>query len=93
MQNGHRYVAQVPARILEHATVQRQAALILLAAPYPLGGFMGGHVIVLWNREHHGYMLSFHYVAAVAQQPYTLRERVHAALAIARSSTPLRAAK
>jgi hypothetical protein len=48
---------------------------------------MGGHVIVVWNRQHHGYMLSFHFASAPDGTAYPLRERVAAALAIARSST------
>jgi hypothetical protein len=50
---------------------------------------MGGHVIVLWNWQHHGYMLSFHFASAPDGTAYTLRERVAAALEIARSCTPI----
>jgi hypothetical protein len=87
IQGGGRYVAQRPARILHHATVNATDVLVLVAPPYPDGGFMGGHVIVLWNRQHHGYMLSFHFASGPGRTAYTLRERVAAALAIARSST------
>jgi hypothetical protein len=50
---------------------------------------MGGHVIVLWNRQHHGYMLSFHFASGPGGTAYPLADRVKAALAIARSSTPV----
>ena len=41
MQDGRQYVAQRPARILRRASVHARPALILVADPYPLGGFMG----------------------------------------------------
>ena len=87
-QGGGRYVAQRPARILRHATVRASVALVLVAPAYPDGGFMGGHVIVLWNRQHHGYMLSFHFANARDGTAYTLAKRVVAALDIARSCAP-----
>jgi hypothetical protein len=87
MQGGGRYVAQRPARILRHATVDGDNALILIAPPYPDGGFMGGHVLILWNRQHHGYMLSFHFAAAPSGRAYTRDERVAAALEMARGFT------
>jgi hypothetical protein len=90
MQGGGRYVAQRPARIIRHVSVQGVAALVLLAPAYPEGGFMGGHVIVIWNLQHHGYMLSFHYAAAPGEGVYySLGERVAAALRIARSFAPV----
>jgi hypothetical protein len=76
---GGSFVAERPARILRHATVLGRDALILVASPYPGGGFMGGHVIVLCNWHQHGYMLSFHFTA------YTLTERLTAALDVASS--------
>jgi hypothetical protein len=87
MQGGGRYVAQRPAQILRHATVDAHVALILVAPPYPDGGFMGGHVIILWNQQHHGYMLSFHFAAAPSGRAYTLDARVAAAVEMARSFT------
>lgn len=88
MQDGRQYVAQRPARILRHATVRARPALILVAAPYPTGGFMGGHVIVLWNRQQHGYMLSLHFDGVPNGRAYSLAERVTAALQVARSLAP-----
>jgi hypothetical protein len=89
IQGGGRYVAQRPARILRHETVRTTDALVLVAPQYPDGGFMGGHVIVLWNWQHHGYMLSLHFASAPDGTAYTLAERIVAALDIARSCTPI----
>lgn len=85
MQDGRQYVAQRPARILRHATVRTRQALVLVAAPYPTGGFMGEHVIVLWNWRQHGYMLSFHFDGAPNGDSYSLAERVTAAVRLASS--------
>ena len=85
--DGRQYVAQRPARILRHATVQARPALVLVAAPYPIGGFMGGHVIVLWNRQQHGYMLSLHFDGAPNGRA-SLADRVSAALRVASSFAP-----
>ena len=90
IQGGGIYVARRPARIRARTTVAGRPALILLAPPYPEGGFMGGHVIVLWNREQHGYMLSFHFGRSHAGRGYTLSERLTAALAVAHSFTPVK---
>jgi hypothetical protein len=87
MQGGGRYVALRPAQILRRATVDAHVALILVAPPYPDGGFMGGHVIILWNQQHHGYMLSFHFATGPSGRSYTRDERVAAALEMARSFT------
>lgn len=89
MQGGGTFIAQRPARILRHATVLRSDALVLLAAPYPKGGFMGGHVIILWNWHGHGYMLSFHFDGSRAGRVYTQSERVATALAVAASFAPI----
>ena len=78
-----------PARILRHTVVLGQPALVLISAPYPGGGFMGGHVIVLWNAHSHGYVLSLHYNGQRNYIGYTQAERVAAALAIARSFGPV----
>lgn len=89
MQDGRQYVAQTPARIVRHATVHGRLALILVVAPYPIGGFMGGHVIVLWNWQRHGYMLSFHFEGVRNGHAYSLAERVTAALRVASSFSPV----
>jgi hypothetical protein len=85
LQGGGRFVAQRPARILRRTTVRASEALILVAPPYPDGGFMGGHLIILWNRQHHGYMLSFHFAGAPGGGAYTLVQRLAAAMQVARS--------
>jgi hypothetical protein len=85
LQSGDRYVSQRPARILRRTTVRTSEALILGAPPYPDGGFMGGHLIVLWNWQHHGYMLSFHFAGAPGGGAYTLVQRLAAAMQVARS--------
>jgi hypothetical protein len=87
-QGGGRYVAQRPATVLRDATVGGQPALVLVAPPYPDGGLMGGHVIVVWNSGGHGYLLSLHFEAAPGRT-YTLAERTAAALAVANSFKPV----
>jgi hypothetical protein len=88
-QDGRQYVAQRPARIVRHATIEGRGALVLSAAPYPIGGFMGGHVIVLWNSDQHGYVLSLHLEAAPNGRAYSLADRVTAALRVAGSFSPV----
>jgi hypothetical protein len=81
----------LPARIrgrrwlvlVEHVDVGGDA-IVLRAAPYPAGGLHGGHVIVLWNAGGHGRVVSLHFGGG----RYTERERIAAALAIARSERP-----
>jgi hypothetical protein len=85
MQGGGLYVAERPARALRHTRVLGRNALILIASPYPEGGFMGDHVIVLWNWHQHGYMLSFHFEGSRSGAVYTLAERVTAAIDVASS--------
>ena len=89
MQDGRQYVAQRSARIVRLATVHTRPALVLATAPYPIGGFMGGHVIVLWNWQQHGYMLSFHFEGAPNGHVYSLAERVNAAVKVASSFSPV----
>ena len=88
-QDGRPFVAQRRARILRHATIRARPALVLVAPPYPFGGFMGGHLIVLWNWQRHGYMLSFHFEGAPNGDLYPLAERVTAALRLASSFAPV----
>jgi hypothetical protein len=82
MHGGKTYVAQRPARILMHAQVNGDPALVLTAAPYPAGGISSGHMIVLWNWHTHGYLLSLHFAS------YAMATRIATALTIARSSSP-----
>ncbi len=88
-QGGRTFVAQRPARVLRRSTVGSFRALVLVAPDYPTGGFMGGHVIVLWNGGGHGYFVSLHYDGSRAGARYTREQRVNAALAIARSARRL----
>jgi hypothetical protein len=87
-QGGRSFVAQRPARVLKHSTVGSSRALVLVAPDYPTGGFMGGHIIVLWNRGGHGYFVSLHYDGPRSGARYTQAQRVNAALAIGRSARP-----
>jgi hypothetical protein len=83
---------KVPARLhgprrlvlLQNAEVGGADAIVLRAARYPIGGVHGGHVIVLWNAGGHGQMVSLHF----ATRRYSERDRVTAALAVARSESP-----
>jgi hypothetical protein len=88
---GGVYVDQNAARIRAHATVAGMPALVLLAPPYPDGGISGDHVIVIWNWHRHGYMVSLHFSVSPAGRPNPLAERIAAALAVARSFTPVAA--
>ncbi|MBA3841479.1 MAG: hypothetical protein H0X39_02475 [Actinobacteria bacterium] len=88
LQGGGTYVAQRPAHILRLSTVSGSRALVLVAPDYPAGGFMGGHVIILWNWGGHGYFISLHLDRSRTAAPYTQAERVSAALVIARSAAP-----
>jgi hypothetical protein len=89
MQGGGRYVEQRPARILTHTHVRGSSGLVLVAPGYPTGGFMGGHVIVIWNAGGHGYVLSFHFDGARDGHVYSQAQRVAAALAVAHSFAPV----
>lgn len=89
MQGGGTYVGERPAKILRRSTVRGQDALVLAAPLYPDGGFMGTHVIVIWNYQSHGYMLSFHFEVSRSGHAFSLAERVATALAVARSFAPV----
>ena len=39
---------------------------------------MGGHVIVIWNSDDHGYFVSLHFAQSRGGRPYTVAERVAA---------------
>jgi hypothetical protein len=84
---GKPFIVERPARVLRHETVEGNPALVLAArAGYPSGGWMGGHVIVIWNSDGHGYFVSLHFAQSRSGRTYTLAKRVTAALAIAQSS-------
>lgn len=88
-EGGVRYVAQRPPRVLQRTTVEGRPALVLVAAPYPVGGFHGDHLIVIWNRAGHGYFLSLHFQGAPNGRSYTQAERLTAAVATAASFAPV----
>ena len=67
------------SKVLAKATVRGLPALVLEAPSYPEGGQHGGHVIVVWNPEEHGALVSLHLGA------YPRGDRVAAALRIAAS--------
>jgi hypothetical protein len=71
----------IRAAVVRSAQVGAAPALVLRAPPYPRGGVHGGHVIVLWNRGGHGYLVSLHFAGGHAR--YSQAQRIDAALAIA----------
>jgi hypothetical protein len=88
VKGGGRFQQEKPARILRRTTVHRLAALVLKAPPYPLGLIHGGHIVVIWNQDHHGYLVSVHFESASTPGGTpTLVDRVTAALSIADSTT------
>jgi hypothetical protein len=62
--------------------VGRAHGVVVASPPHPRGGINGGHVSVLWNQDGRGYMVSLHFAG------YPLRDRIAAAIAMARSSSP-----
>jgi hypothetical protein len=68
-----------------HASVRSRPALLLHAAPHPDGGH-GGHLVVVWNQGHRGYVFSIHAECAgcAAQQEQAVA--LAAAEAMARTS-------
>jgi hypothetical protein len=88
-EGGGQYIARRPARVIRHVIIKGRRALVLLAPPYPTGGFMGGHVIILWNQQQHGYVLSFHFESAPNGGAYSLRDRITAAVQVASSFAPV----
>jgi hypothetical protein len=67
--------------VMRHAMVQSRPALLLQAAPNPDGGIHGGHLVVVWNQGHRGYVFSIHTAHPV---PVTQRDQA-VALAAAES--------
>jgi len=78
---GHRVVER-PTRRVATTHVRGQHAAIMKAPPYPHGGIHGAHMIVMWNENGHGYLVSAH-------SERSPRAATMAALRIARSSQPL----
>lgn len=73
------FVSQRPPTIVERTSAGGRQALVLTAAPYPLGGMNGDHVLVLFNVEGHGAFVSLHLGG------FSLAQRIAAALAVAAS--------
>ena len=82
IRGGGRFVQARPPTIIRVAAVHGRPALVLRADPYPQGGIHGDHILVVWNANGHGHLVSLHYNAA------PLESRIRAALAIA-ASEPL----
>jgi hypothetical protein len=80
MQGGGEFVQQLPARRIGTARVHGAGAAILQEPPYPAGGLHGGHVVVLWNENGHGYLVSVH------GERLSRRALISIALSMARSA-------
>jgi hypothetical protein len=90
LQGGGTFAQQRPPRVVAHVTVRAHRGLVLAAPPYPLGGIMGGHVLVLWNEGGHGYLVSLHYGSRSQGHSFSRSQRIEAALTVARSSALVR---
>jgi hypothetical protein len=84
MKGGGEFVQALPIRRVGTATVHDKRAALLRAPRYPQGGIHGGHVIILWNQDGHGYLVSAH----GARMPQ--RDITNVALQVARSTHPQR---
>lgn len=82
MKGGGEFVQALPARRIATATVHGNRAAVLRAPPYPQGGVHGGHVVIVWSENGHGYLISAH----GARMPQ--RDIVSVALQVARSTRP-----
>jgi hypothetical protein len=71
----------VRMRVVHVVSLRRMPALMLAAAPHPDGGIHGGHLTLIWNQGHHGYVFSIH--ARDQDRPSAYDQRV--ALAAARA--------
>jgi hypothetical protein len=79
---GRLFVVERPTRRVGTTRIHRQPAAILRAPPYPQGGIHGGHSIVMWNENGHGYLVSAH-------SETSPRAATRTAIQIARSTEPL----
>jgi hypothetical protein len=79
---GRRFVVTRPTRRVGTTRIHGQPAGILRAPPYPKGGIHGGHSIVMWNENGHGYLVSTH-------SETSRRAATRTAIQIARSTRPL----
>jgi hypothetical protein len=70
-------------RVLKRGVkIGRARGVVVHSPSHPRGGINGGHVSVLWNQDGRGYMVSLHFAG------YPLRDRIVAAIGMARSSAP-----
>jgi hypothetical protein len=75
-----------PLVVERRTSVGVSEALVLHGPPYPRGGIHGGHVVVLWNLDGHGQLVSLHFTSRRHPERYPHRARVATALAMARST-------
>jgi hypothetical protein len=71
--------------VIGRVAIGDSEGLELRAPPYPSGGVHGGHVLVLWNRSDGGYVVSLHLTDHRRPSSYSEKERLRAAVRIARS--------
>ena len=81
IQGGGEFVQQLPARRIASARVHGAHADVLQEPPYPAGGLHGGHLVVLWNQDGHGYLASVH------GERLSRRALISIALTMARSTS------
>lgn len=60
MAGGGTFTQQLPARVVRMTTVHGERAGLLRAPRYPQGGIHGDHMLVMWNEDGHGYVVSAH---------------------------------
>jgi hypothetical protein len=82
MKGGGEFVQALPFRRIGSTTVHGHRAAALREPPYPQGGIHGGHVVIVWNQEGHGYLVSAH----GARMPQS--DIISVALQMARSTRP-----
>jgi len=79
---GRIFVVERPTRSVGTTQIHGRPAAIMKAPPYPQGGIHGGHSIVMWNENGHGYLVSTH-------SETSPRAATRTAIQIARSTKPL----
>jgi hypothetical protein len=80
MEGGGLFTSSLPPRRIATADLGGRRARVLSEPPYPRGGIHGGHVVVAWNQDGHGYLVSLH----AERMPRA--EQVRLAVAMARSA-------
>jgi hypothetical protein len=83
---------KLPGRlvVVRRTRVGSADAIVLRAPPYPAGGVHGGHLVLLWNADGRGQLVSLHLSGATGPRRYSEGERVEAAVRIAESFRPAR---